>query len=76
MKAGLFGRPLSKSLSQAVFGAFSRILGSPISYELRECGADELADDGGSDCVCYSYAKPRKERGQSRRQANIRKYLP
>ena len=44
MKAGLFGRPLSKSLSQAVFGAFSRILGSPISYELRECGADELAD--------------------------------
>ena len=42
IKAGLFGRPLSKSLSPRVFGVFSKLTGSAISYEARECGAEGL----------------------------------
>ena len=43
IKTGLFGRPLSKSLSPKVFGVFSELTGAPISYELRECATPELA---------------------------------
>ena len=43
IKAGLLGLPLSKSLSPDIFHIFSRISGTKIQYELRECGAGELA---------------------------------
>lgn len=43
IKAGLFGRPLSKSLSPGVFRIFSELTGGLISYELRECAGPGLA---------------------------------
>ena len=43
IKAGLLGLPLSKSLSPEIFRIFSRLSGTEIEYELRECGAAELA---------------------------------
>jgi len=42
-KAGLIGLPLSKSLSPEIFRIFSSLTGAFITYELRECGAGELA---------------------------------
>lgn len=36
LKAGLIGRPLSKSLSPDIFGIFAALTGEPIAYELRE----------------------------------------
>lgn len=36
LKAGLIGRPLSKSLSPDIFGIFASLTGERISYELRE----------------------------------------
>ena len=42
-KAGLLGLPLSKSLSPEIFRIFSALTGAGITYELRECGAGELA---------------------------------
>lgn len=42
-KAGLVGLPLSKSLSPEIFRVFSALTGAAITYELRECGAGELA---------------------------------
>lgn len=43
IKAGLLGLPLSKSLSPDIFRIFARLTGTKIEYELRECGAAELA---------------------------------
>ena len=43
IKAGLFGQPLSKSLSPDIFGIFARLTGVKISYELREVPPDHLA---------------------------------
>ncbi|MDO8805544.1 MAG: hypothetical protein Q7R35_14085 [Elusimicrobiota bacterium] len=43
IKAGLLGLPLSSSLSPAIFRIFSSLSGCEIKYELRECGAAELA---------------------------------
>jgi shikimate dehydrogenase len=43
VKAGLFGHPLGKSLSPAVFGVFARLTGVKISYELREVAPEHLA---------------------------------
>ena len=43
IKSGLFGRPLSRSLSPAVFAVFSELTGGAISYELRECSTQGLA---------------------------------
>ncbi|MEI7527691.1 MAG: shikimate dehydrogenase [Elusimicrobiota bacterium] len=43
LRAGLFGRPLSRSLSPEVFGIFARLTGADISYELRETEASGLA---------------------------------
>jgi shikimate dehydrogenase len=43
IKAGLLGFPLSKSLSPEIFSIFSGLAGTEIHYELRECGAAELA---------------------------------
>lgn len=42
IKAGLFGRPLSNSLSPEVFKIFARQLGVEITYELRETEASGL----------------------------------
>lgn len=55
IRAGLFGRPLSGSLSPEVFGIFSRLLGVPISYELRETEASGLtAEIAGARSVGWS----------------------
>jgi len=43
VKAGLFGQPLSKSLSPGIFAIFARLTGVKISYELREVPPDHLA---------------------------------
>ncbi|HAT73104.1 MAG TPA: hypothetical protein DCS63_09840 [Elusimicrobia bacterium] len=43
VKAGLFGRPLSKSLSPDIFAIFARLAGAKISYELRDVPPDQLA---------------------------------
>jgi len=43
IKAGLFGHPLGKSLSPAIFAIFSRLLGVKISYELRDVTPEHLA---------------------------------
>jgi len=43
IKAGLLGLPLSSSLSPEIFHIFSGLAGIEIRYELRECGAAELA---------------------------------
>lgn len=43
IKAGLIGRPVSKSLSPAIFKVFAGLTGAEINYELRECGPGELA---------------------------------
>lgn len=43
IKAGLLGFPLSRSLSPEIFRVFSGLAGADIRYELRECGAAELA---------------------------------
>lgn len=43
IKAGLFGRPLSGSLSPEVFEIFARLLSTEIIYELRETEASGLA---------------------------------
>ncbi len=42
IRAGLVGRPLSRSLSPAVFGIFSAITGVNIAYELRETDPGDL----------------------------------
>ncbi len=42
IKAGLLGRPVSRSLSPAVFSVFSALLGENISYELKDCSPQEL----------------------------------
>lgn len=42
IKAGLFGSPLTKSLSPALFGVFARLAGTEISYELREVPRSQL----------------------------------
>jgi shikimate dehydrogenase len=47
IKAGLFGRPLSRSLSPGIFAIFARLTGVRISYELREVPPIEL--DGAID---------------------------
>jgi len=43
IKAGLFGLPLSRSLSPEIFRIFSGLAGAELQYELRECGEAELA---------------------------------
>jgi len=45
IKAGLFGQPLSKSLSPDLFRIFARLTGAEISYELREVPASSLASE-------------------------------
>ncbi|MCM2267161.1 MAG: hypothetical protein NDI60_05225, partial [Elusimicrobiales bacterium] len=42
VKAGLFGRPLSRSLSPEIFGIFARLTGTEIAYELRDVPREEL----------------------------------
>lgn len=42
IKAGLFGSPLSKSLSPDLFGIFGRLAGTEISYELRDMPRPQL----------------------------------
>lgn len=42
IKAGLFGRPLSKSLSPEIFRTFAPLAGVKISYELRDVPREEL----------------------------------
>ena len=42
IKAGLFGSPLSKSFSPALFGVFARLAGTEISYELRDVPRNQL----------------------------------
>lgn len=42
IRAGLFGCPLSKSLSPDLFRIFSRLCGAEISYEAREVPANEF----------------------------------
>ena len=42
LKAGLFGRPLSRSLSPEVFRTFAELTGLGISYELRDVPPAEL----------------------------------
>lgn len=42
IKAGLFGSPLSKSLSPDLFGIFGRLEGTEISYELRDVPRNQL----------------------------------
>lgn len=42
IKAGLIGRPLSRSLSPVLFGIFAGLLGEEISYELRETEPRDL----------------------------------
>ena len=39
----MIGLPLSRSLSPGIFRIFSGLTGAAITYELRECGAGELA---------------------------------
>ena len=43
IRAGLLGLPLSGSLSPEIFRIFSGLTWTEIRYELRECGASELA---------------------------------
>lgn len=43
IKAGLFGQPLSQSLSPGIFAIFARLTGVKISYELRPVPPAELA---------------------------------
>lgn len=42
LKAGLFGHPVGKTLSPAIFGVFAELTGVPISYEPRDCEPDLL----------------------------------
>jgi len=42
IKAGLFGRPLAKSLSPEIFRTFAALTGVKISYELRDVPREEL----------------------------------
>jgi shikimate dehydrogenase len=42
IKAGLFGRPLSNSLSPEIFRIFSALCGVKVSYELRDVPREEL----------------------------------
>ncbi len=52
IRAGLFGRPLSNSLSPEVFGTFARLTGAGIAYELRETEASNLAAEIESARAC------------------------
>jgi len=45
VKAGLLGRPLARSLSPAVFAVFSKLTGTELSYELRECTPGALTGE-------------------------------
>ncbi len=43
IKAGLIGRPVSKSLSPAIFKIFAGLTGAEINYEPVDCGRAELS---------------------------------